>query len=300
MYVGAAGRVSLVTGGTDGIGRAVALQLAEAGDRVLLVGRNTERAAEVLEELHAIRPGPDHAFLQADLSLLADTSRVAKEVRRLTKRLDAVVFCAGILSIVPEWTAEGLERNFVLNYLNRYLLARLLLPILRKSPAGRVVLVSNAGRYGDTLDFDDLQHRNGKPGMHVAGRTQFANDLLATELGVRLRRSTRIRVACVYPGIVRTRVFRNSRGLPWIVRAIASGVQRVVGIAPDVAAQTPASLAHDASAMQLGSSFFGPRLKRLQIPPRAQRRERREGLWAASEKLVEPYLSEAEQGGAVA
>jgi hypothetical protein len=96
------------------------------------------------------------------------------------------VFCAGIHSTVPEWTAEGLERNFVLNYLSRYLLARQLLPALTAAPSGRLVLVANAGMYRDSLNFDDLQHRRGKAGITVAGRTQFANDLLTTELGAKL------------------------------------------------------------------------------------------------------------------
>ena len=103
-------RVALVTGGTGGIGRAVALQLARGGDRVLFVGRNAERSADVLAALREARPGTDHAFLQADLSLLAETARLAEEVARRTERLDAAAFCAGILSTVPA-RAQRLERR---------------------------------------------------------------------------------------------------------------------------------------------------------------------------------------------
>ena len=139
------GRVALVTGGTDGIGRAVALELARGGDRVLFVGRSRERGAAVLAALRAIEPDAEHVFLQADLSLLSETARLAEMLASHTQRLDAMVFCAGILSTVPEWTTEGLERNFVLNYLTRYLLARRLLPLLAQAPSGRLVLVANAG-----------------------------------------------------------------------------------------------------------------------------------------------------------
>jgi NAD(P)-dependent dehydrogenase (short-subunit alcohol dehydrogenase family) len=281
--------VTLVTGGTEGIGRAVALQLARGGDRVLLVGRNAARGAQGLAELRVARPGVEHAFLRADLSLLSETARVAEHVARQTDRLDAVVFCAGILSTVPEWTAEGLERNFVLNYLTRYLLARRLLPALTRAPSGRLVLVSNAGMYGDSLNFDDLQHRQGKPGFKVAGRTQFANDLLATELADRLR-GTRVEVTCVYPGVVNTGVFRNARGLPWIVRVLAPMLQRLMALSPEAAAQTPVFLAQDDHAIGTGGRFFGPGLKQRRIPARAQRPERRSGLWTASEDLVRPYL----------
>src|SRR5215207_4839956 len=291
MRAATGGRVALVTGATDGIGRAVALQLARGGDRLLVVGRSEERGAQVLAALREARPGVDHVFIPADLSLLADTARVAEEVARQTDRLDVAVFCAGILSTVPEWTAEGLERNFVLNYLSRYLLARRLLPALTDAPSGRLVLVSNAGKYGDSLDFDDLQHRRGKPGMRVAGRTQFANDLLATELADRLR-GTRVEVTCVFPGVVKTDVFRNARGLPWIVRLLAPVLSRPIALSPDAAAQTPVFLAQDARAIGAGGHFYGPRLQRRSVPERARRPERRRALWSASEELVRRYLVE--------
>jgi len=273
--------VALVTGGTDGIGRAVAMALARGGDRVLLVGRSKARGAQVLAELQELHPGVEHVFLAADLSLLSETARVADEVARRTDRLDAMVCCAGILSTVPEWTSEDLERNFVLNYLTRYLLA----------PSGRVVLVSNAGKYGDSLDFDDLQHRQGKPGLKVAGGTQFANDLLATELAARLR-GTRVEVTCVFPGVVRTGVFRNARGLPTIVRLLAPMLQRLMAITPDAAAETPVFLAQDKRAVGTGGRFYGPKLMELPVPERALRQDRRSGLWAASEHLVKAYLPE--------
>jgi len=141
------------------------------------------------------------------------------------------VFCAGTLSAVPEWTAEGLERNFVLNYLTRHLLTRRLLPALKEAPSGRLVLVSNAGMYGDTLDFDDLQYRRGRPGLRVAGRTQFANDLHCTELAARLA-GTRVEATRVYPGVADTNVFRNALGLPRVFRLLAPAVMRLAALPP--------------------------------------------------------------------
>jgi NAD(P)-dependent dehydrogenase (short-subunit alcohol dehydrogenase family) len=284
-------RATLVTGGTDGIGRAVALQLARGGDRVIVVGRNLERGRQVLDALRLANPMAEHAFISADLSLLAETARVADEVSRLTRRLDAAVFCAGILSTRPEWTAEGLERNFVLNYLTRYLLARCLLPALSTAPSGRLVLVSNAGKYPDTLNFDDLQHRRGKSGLQVSGRTQFANDLLVVELHERLRGTT-VDVTCVFPGVSRTGVFRNARGLPWIVRAlVAPLVERTFALDPAVAAETPVFLAQNPIAAGSGGRFYGPRCKERPVPPRVLRQDRRRALWDSSEALVKAHLA---------
>jgi NAD(P)-dependent dehydrogenase (short-subunit alcohol dehydrogenase family) len=282
-------RVTVVTGGTEGIGRAVAVRLAQGGDRVFIVGRNEERGYQVLAQLRESNPRAEPGFLPADLSLLSETSRVADELENTTTRLDAVVFCAGVLSTVPEWTVEGLERNFVLNYLSRYLLARRLLPRLSVAPSGRLVLVSNAGVYPDTLDFSDLQHRRGKPGIQVSGRTQFANDLLVTELADRLD-GTRVEVTCVYPGLTRTNVFRNARGLPGIARVLAPVIVRVLGSSAESAARTPAFLAQHPDARGTSGRFYGPRLRVRPVPERALRPERQIGLWKLSEELVRPYL----------
>jgi NAD(P)-dependent dehydrogenase (short-subunit alcohol dehydrogenase family) len=280
-------RTVLVTG-TSGIGRAVAVELARRGDRVLVVGRSAERGAALLAALHDAGPGAGHALLRADLALLRETAAAAEQVTAHTDRLDAVVLCAGVLSTVAEWTDEGLERSLALNYLSRYLLVRRLLPLLAQAPAGRVVLVANAGRYRDTLDLDDLQLRRGGRGLRVAGRTQFANDLLAVELAERLR-GTWIEVACVDPGLVATDVFRNARGLPRPVRAAATAVHRRFAASPAAAAETPVVLARDPDAGG-GGGFFGPGPRRRRIPERVLRPDRRAALWAASEELVRPWL----------
>jgi NAD(P)-dependent dehydrogenase (short-subunit alcohol dehydrogenase family) len=289
-------RVSFVTGATGGIGRAVALQLARGGDRVIFTGRDVARGAATLAALREVAPGLDHTFLPADLSSLRQTARLADRIHELTPQLDAAVFCAGILSTVPEWTAEELERNFVLNYLSRYLLARRLLPQLTAAASGRLTIVCNAGVYEDTLDFDDLQHRRGKPGLQVAGRTQFANDLLATELAERVSGSS-VEVTCITPGaFIDTDVFRNALGLPALLRWVLIGVQRILRRSPEWAARTPVYLAQDPRATGTNGRFYGPKCKQLKVPERALRRDRRSGLWAASETLVQPYLSNRPNG----
>ncbi|WP_433359984.1 hypothetical protein ACQPZX_25930 [Actinoplanes sp. CA-142083] len=235
----------LVTGST-GIGGAVAAAL---GERAVTVGRS-----------------------RADLSLLSETVRAAAEAPR---RLDAIVCCAGVFSLRAETTAEGLERSFVLNYLSRFLLVRLLLP--RLAPDGRVVLVAAAGRYPDTLG--DARALRGGRGLRISGRTQFANDLFAVELAARY---PGLAVSCVYPGLVATRVFRDAHGVPGPLRGILDAAQRRFGADPAVAAEVPVRLA---TGPRLPSGFYGPGGRPLPIPARVSAARRAE-LWAASEDLT--------------
>jgi NAD(P)-dependent dehydrogenase (short-subunit alcohol dehydrogenase family) len=249
----------LVTGGT-GIGGAVAAALRARSADVVTISRTGD--------------------IPADLTLLADTARAAAQA---PPRLDAIVCCAGNLSTVAEHTPEGLERTLALNYLSRYVLIRHLLP--RLAPTGRIVLVANAGKYPDTLDLTDLNLRAGGRGLWVSGRTQFANDLLAVALAAR----TGLAVSCVFPGLVATRVFRDARGAPRALRAVAAAVQRVAGTDPARAAETPARLALDAG---LPGGFYGPGCRPLRVPARVSQ-ERAAALWAASEELTRPWLDAA-------
>jgi NAD(P)-dependent dehydrogenase (short-subunit alcohol dehydrogenase family) len=244
-------RVAVVTGATAGIGRAVAVRLAAQGFRVIAVGRDRPRGEAVLGEMRAARAAaddaPDHRFLVADLASMAGTARLADEVARHTDRVDALVCCAGIFALRPQWTEEGLERTFALNYLSRFLLVRRLEPLLAAAPSARVVLVANAGAYRDRLDLDDPHYRHGRRGMRVAARTQFANDLLAVELAERYR-GTSVAATCVFPGVVRTDVFRSGVGVPRPLAALLTAVAARVGLSPAEAAETPAWLADSADA----------------------------------------------------
>nr|WP_296073049.1 hypothetical protein [uncultured Actinoplanes sp.] len=243
----------LVTGST-GIGGAVAAALR---GRAVTVGRDGD--------------------VRADLSLLGETARAAAEA---PARLDAVVCCAGNFSLRAETTAEGLERSFVLNYLSRFLLVRLLLP--RLVPGGRVVLVAAAGRYRDTLG--DVRALRGGRGLRISGRTQFTNDLFAAELATRHPGPA---VGCVYPGLVATRVFRDAYGVPAPLRRVLDRVQQRFGADPAAAAATPVALA---TGPRLPSGFYGPGCRRLPIPARVSAGRRAE-VWAASEDLVRPWLN---------
>ncbi|XVU27620.1 SDR family oxidoreductase [Actinoplanes sp. CA-054009] len=238
----------LVTGST-GIGGAVAAAL---GERALTIGR--------------------HGRIRADLSLLADTARAAGEVAATHDRLDAIVCCAGVFTMRAAVTAEGLERAYVLNYLSRFLLIDRLLPLL--APDGRVVLVANAGRYRDTLDLGRRTR-----GLRIAGRTQFANDLYAVELAAR---HPALAVACVDPGLVATRVFKDATGVPRVVRTVMDALQQRIGASPESAAR---GVVHLAIGPRSASGFYGPSARPRPVPARV-RDGRRAELWDESERAI--------------
>src|SRR5881398_2857895 len=89
------GKVVLVTGSTDGVGRLVARRLADQGARVLIHGRDRTRGQRLLKEIRAAHRG-SAAFSLADFSSLAEVRRLADTVRQTCDGLDILINNAGI------------------------------------------------------------------------------------------------------------------------------------------------------------------------------------------------------------
>jgi NAD(P)-dependent dehydrogenase (short-subunit alcohol dehydrogenase family) len=181
--------VVLITGATDGLGRALAERLAQDGAELLVHGRDAERLARVADELAAASEGPTPRTFLADLADLAEVRRLAAEVRDATDRLDVLVSNAGIGSGEPDGrdrrtSADGYELRFAVNFLAGFLLTLELLPLLRASAPARVVNVASLGQY--PLDFDDLMLERGYDGSRAYAQSKLAQIMAGFELAARV------------------------------------------------------------------------------------------------------------------
>ena len=126
-------KTAAVTGATSGLGQAAALALGQAGWRVLVIGRDASRGAEVAKQA-----GNGSEFLRADLFSLADVRRLALEVKSRAPALQLLVNNAGGVFSKGAPTVDGLERTFALNVAAPFTLTEGLLDAL-EAGAGRVV-----------------------------------------------------------------------------------------------------------------------------------------------------------------
>src|SRR5688500_3099797 len=92
------GRVTLVTGGSRGLGKAIAQTLLSGGAHVALTGREPAVLRQAVDELRADCPRPDQAIIgiEGDVALAEDVNRTVAEVRRALGRLDVLVCNAGV------------------------------------------------------------------------------------------------------------------------------------------------------------------------------------------------------------
>jgi NAD(P)-dependent dehydrogenase (short-subunit alcohol dehydrogenase family) len=194
------GKVILLTGATDGMGRALAADLARAGATVLVHGRDPGRiaataveVAEAAETVPAAAEGrgsrPAVRTYQADFASLAEVRALAEQVTAAEPRLDVLVNNAGIGITQPgdgarQESADGIELRFAVNYLAGYALSRLLLPLLIASAPSRIVNVASIGQ--QAIDFGDVQLAEGYDGMRAYRQSKLAQVMNAFDLAEEL------------------------------------------------------------------------------------------------------------------
>jgi NAD(P)-dependent dehydrogenase (short-subunit alcohol dehydrogenase family) len=176
-----AAQTILVTGATDGLGRALARRLAAEGAHVVLHGRDDARGRAAIEETRAATGNERLGWQRADLASLAEVRDLAARVEAELPRLDALVNNAGIGTSVPPGgrltSADGIELRFAVNYLAGFLLTRLLTPLLAGSAPARVVMVSSVGQ--QAIDFDDVMLTRGYTGVRAYCQSKLAQVMMA-------------------------------------------------------------------------------------------------------------------------
>ena len=194
-------KTALVTGSTDGLGRAVARSLAGSGFRVLIHGRDRQRGEELVREICG--RGGAASFLRADFASLGEVRALADTVRREHERLDLLINNAGIGTgdgsgrPAPRRTsADGHELRLAVNYLAGYLLTHLLLPLLVESAPAQIINVASAGQY--PLDFDNLMLTRAYSGMRAYAQSKLAQVMLTIDLAEQLRERG-VTVNCLHP-----------------------------------------------------------------------------------------------------
>ena len=220
----AAPRDAVITGATGGIGRWIALGLAEAGFRLFVVGRNPAALDATRHWIGSRVPGAAVETVLADLSLLSDTRAAAAAVLSRVDALALLVNNAGTLSPQRVTTAEGHERTLAVNHLAPFVLTRSLLPALRRAATtggtARIVDVGSSTSDRARIDPDDLELVRHWGMVRAYSRSKLA--LLMTSLTLaRQLEGSGVTVNVVHPGTVATGLVRQPGvvGLAWKIMA---------------------------------------------------------------------------------
>jgi NAD(P)-dependent dehydrogenase (short-subunit alcohol dehydrogenase family) len=264
----------LVTGATDGLGRALAGELAARGATVLLHGRSEERLEETRRELGEAAGNERLRTYLADFAALDDVRRLARAVEQDQERLDVLVNNAGIgagKNGSREESADGYELRFAVNYLAPFLLTKLLLPLLGRSTPARIVNVASAGQA--PIDFDDVMLERGYSGSRAYAQSKLAQIMFTFELDERLEAEVAgVTVNALHPAsLMNTKMVFESFG--YTMSTVEDGVEATLRLAVS-------------PELDGVSGRYFDRLREARPNAQADDADARRRLWQLSEQLV--------------
>jgi NAD(P)-dependent dehydrogenase (short-subunit alcohol dehydrogenase family) len=212
---------ALITGGTSGIGRAVANKLGQMGVHVLVVGRNVERGEKTIAEIRTA--GGQADFISSDLRDASSARQVSRRAVELGNgHVDILINNAGIYPFGPthEMTEESFDKVYSLNVKVPYFLVAELAPLMAKRGKGAIVNLSTM-----VADY-------GASGMSLYGSSKAAINLL-TKVWTAEYGPSGVRVNAVSPGPTRTEG----------TDAMGEGLERLAAEAPAGRPATPDEIA---------------------------------------------------------
>ena len=216
-------KVFLITGGTSGVGKAVATGLAKIGAKIVIISRSAESGKAALSEIATASGNDQGEFLAADLSLQSSILNVGEEFKRKYDNLHVLANLAGAMYFEKQITQDGIDKMLAVNYLSHFLLTHQLLDMLKESRPSRVITVAGAPVFlkNPTIDFADFQLEKNFSGLRAAGQTLYARTLFSFELAKRLQGSGVTSVA-FHPGLIKSNMIQNA---PWLLKVFTTLIQ---------------------------------------------------------------------------
>jgi NAD(P)-dependent dehydrogenase (short-subunit alcohol dehydrogenase family) len=224
----------LITGATDGLGRALATELAAAGATLLIHGRDDARGQQTIDDIAASTGSRRLHWLRADFASLDQVRGLADRVAAEHPQLGTLVNNAGIGFTTNgadrrEESSDGHELRFGVNYLAGYLLTRRLLPRLLDSAPARIVNVASLGQA--PVDFDDVMLRNRYDGFLAYRQSKLAQIMFTFDLADELDART-VTANCLHPAtFMPTKIVLDAGGAP--ASSLEDGVRATLRLITD-------------------------------------------------------------------
>jgi NAD(P)-dependent dehydrogenase (short-subunit alcohol dehydrogenase family) len=219
------GKIVVVTGATSGLGQAVAIDFAKAGARVLIVGRDAERANQTLAQ--AKEGGGEAEVILGDVSTRAGARAVAAQILQRTQKIDVLLNNAGGNFKTHSKTPDGIESTFALNTLGAWILEKELHSALAAAK-GRVVNVATGFLDSFPLKVDELVEAPNFSTLKTYGAAKQASVMMTVEQAKKYA-SDGVTAVSIHPGIIMGTRFGG--GTPKIAQLIGGPIMRAIGMA---------------------------------------------------------------------
>ena len=204
----------LITGATNGIGKAAAIKFAESAKSIAFTYRNEELAEDLKNEMQKINPNLSINSFFCDFSVQDSIRECADKIKNDLKAIDLFINNAGVVNTEYSETIDGIENTFAVNHLGYFLFTNLLLDLVKKESESRIINVSSAAHhFVKGMQWDDINYKDDfKMGLKAYGQSKLGNILFTKQLAKKLQKDG-VTVNAIHPGGVNTSLGNQNNSL---------------------------------------------------------------------------------------
>lgn len=204
----------LITGATNGIGKAAAINFAISAKSIAFTYRNEELAEDLKNEMQKINPNLSINSFFCDFSVQDSIRECADKIKNDLKAIDLLINNAGVVNTEYSETIDGIENTFAVNHLGYFLFTNLLLDLVKKESESRIINVSSAAHhFVKGMQWDDINYKDDfKMGLKAYGQSKLGNILFTKQLAKKLQKDG-VTVNAIHPGGVNTSLGNQNNSL---------------------------------------------------------------------------------------
>lgn len=284
-------RTCLITGANSGIGKQAAIQLAQAGFRVIIGTRNRKRGENALSEIKEESKSKEVELLEIDMSSKKSIIGASKELNQQIESLDVLIHNAADFDISrkqPKKSVDGIESIWATNHIGPILLTNSVIDLIKKSNQGRIITIASQGLVIHprlTIDLNDPEYKDRKFSVPNAYYQSKLAQVMYTYWLAETLKNTAITVNCIRVTNVKidTSRYPNISGFMKFMYSIKSRFS----ISPYDMAKTYTYLATSPDLDKTTGKYFNEKNKTVDSSPYSLKKENIESVMKISMKFID-------------
>jgi NAD(P)-dependent dehydrogenase (short-subunit alcohol dehydrogenase family) len=272
----------VISGATNGIGKAAAIELAKENPKMFFTYRNKDLADNLLSEIKDLSTNAEVHAVYCDFSSQDSIRKCATKIIDLCTNIDVLINNAGVVNTSYQETGDGIENTFAVNHLGYFLFTNLLINKMKGEEETRIISVSSAAHsFVKEMQWEDINFKNNfRQGLRVYGQSKLANLLFTRYLAIKLS-TDNISVNAIHPGGVNTSL--GSQNKAWYSKPLRL-ILRPFFRSPLKGAESIIYLAAKQNDGVTGEYFFDSKIAKSSTY--SKNLEEAHKLWSLSEELV--------------
>ncbi len=272
----------VISGATNGIGKAAAIELAKENPKMFFTYRNKDLADNLLSEIKNLSTNAEVHAVHCDFSSQDSIRKCATKIIDLCTNIDVLINNAGVVNTSYHETSDGIENTFAVNHLGYFLFTNLLINKMKGKEETRIISVSSAAHsFVKEMQWEDINFKNNfRQGLRVYGQSKLANLLFTRYLAIKLS-TDNISVNAIHPGGVNTSL--GSQNKAWYSKPLRL-ILKPFFRSPLKGAESIIYLATKQDDGVTGEYFFNSKITKSSTY--SKNLEEANKLWNLSEELV--------------